>query len=112
MYHHNVTIKFNPVYLLITINIDHLFYTFINRALAGKGLFIENFRNNMNRSGYLEEVYFSFSFNPIFTDDRKVGGLMSILQEVTQKVLLTRRLRTLKELANKTQGTILNNDPC
>ena len=74
------------------------------RAFAGKGQFQEEFPAYLNRTGYLEEIFCTFSLSPIFTDDGGIGGVICLLQEITQKVLMTRRLKLLKELANGTQG--------
>jgi len=54
------------------------------------------------RSGYWEECYFSWSFEPILNPDRTVGGFLSPLQETTHKVLGSRRLRTLSDLGANT----------
>lgn len=47
----------------------------------------------MNRHGYVEETYFTFSYSPIFTDDGKVGGLFCACTETTGKVLSARHLQ-------------------
>ena len=44
------------------------------------------------------------SLSPLFTDDGKVGGLINISPETTITVLTTRRLKTIRDLANGTQG--------
>ncbi|CAG8582437.1 8117_t:CDS:10 [Paraglomus occultum] len=73
-------------------------------AFAGKGQFQEEFPAYLNRTGYLEEIFCTFSLSPVFTDDGGIGGVICLLQEITQKVLMTRRLNLLKELANGTRG--------
>src|SRR5437879_553243 len=35
-----------------------------NRALAGKGQYVEEFQNYIIRTGYLEETYFAYSISP------------------------------------------------
>jgi len=53
----------------------------------------------------MEEVYFTLSFSPIFTDTGSIGGVICILEETTRKVLLTRRLKTINDLTDGIQGT-------
>jgi len=67
----------------------------------GEASFMNDVRFFMNRGGYLEETYYSFSYSPIRDESGKVGGLFCPTTEVTSKVLQTRRLRTLSELAAK-----------
>jgi PAS domain S-box-containing protein len=58
----------------------------------------------MERNGYPEEAYFTFSYSPVPTDDGGVGGIFCALTEDTERVLGQRRLRTLRELAARTTG--------
>ena len=53
----------------------------------------------MNRHGYQEETYFSFSYSPIRDETGGVGGVFTPVIETTGKVIGERRLRTLRELA-------------
>ncbi|HYG76558.1 MAG TPA: ATP-binding protein [Planctomycetota bacterium] len=52
----------------------------------------------LNRSGYLEETYFTWSYSPIRDEGGGVGGVFSAVFETTNRVLSQRRLRTLREL--------------
>lgn len=84
-------------------------HTFIitshHRVIAtSKGQFRDDFLFLLHRDGYTEETYFSFTFSPMFTKDGAVGGAFCTGQEMTQRVLTTRRLRTLGNLGNKTTG--------
>src|SRR5215510_5128868 len=54
--------------------------------------------------GYLEEAYFSFSYSPIRAEGGKVGGVFCPVIETTDKVIGERRLRTLRDLANRCKG--------
>jgi PAS domain S-box-containing protein len=53
----------------------------------------------MQRSGYPEEVYFTFSYSPIRDESGGIGGMFCACTETTERVLGERRLRTLRELA-------------
>ncbi|MEG4089574.1 ATP-binding protein [Microcoleus sp. Pol12B4] len=56
----------------------------------------------MERNGYTEETYFTFSYSPVANDDGPVGGIFCACSEDTQRVLSDRRLATLRELAAET----------
>jgi len=56
----------------------------------------------MERNGYTEETYFTFSYSPVANDDGPVGGVFCACSEDTQRVLSARRLATLRELAAET----------
>ena len=53
----------------------------------------------MERNGYTEETYFTFSYSPVPDDHGGVGGIFCACTEDTERVLGERRLRTLRELA-------------
>ena len=54
---------------------------------------------HIDREGYQEEAYFSFSYSPIYDETGKVGGIFCPVIETTEKVIGERRLRTLRDLA-------------
>src|SRR5258708_25533673 len=56
----------------------------------------------LDRHGYLEECYFTFSYSPIRDETGGVGGIFTAVTETTNQVLHERRLRTLRELAART----------
>ena len=47
----------------------------------------------VDRNGYLEECYFTWSHSPIVAEDGKVGGAIAPVSETTQRVVGERRLR-------------------
>lgn len=53
----------------------------------------------LERHGYPEECYFTFSYSPIRDESGGVGGVFTPVQETTEKVIGERRLRTLRDLA-------------
>jgi signal transduction histidine kinase/CheY-like chemotaxis protein len=53
----------------------------------------------LDRFGYPEETYFTFSYSPIRDDDGDIGGLFCAVTEETQRVIGERRLRLLREVA-------------
>jgi PAS domain S-box-containing protein len=59
---------------------------------------------HLNREGYLEETYFSFSYSPIYDEHGRVGGVFCPCIETTEKVIGERRLTTLRDLASQCKG--------
>ena len=53
----------------------------------------------MNRHGFLEETYFTFSYSPILDESGGVGGIFTAVTETTHRVIGERRLETLRKLA-------------
>jgi len=53
----------------------------------------------LERRGYPEECYFSFSFSPVGGGSGQVEGVFTAVIETTRRVLGERRLRTLRDLA-------------
>jgi len=66
---------------------------------AGKATLAENLLHVYDRHGYLEERYFTVSFNPIILDSGKPGGSFTFIHNTTERVITERRLRTLRDLA-------------
>ena len=53
----------------------------------------------LERRGFPEETYHTFSYSPLIDDDGKVSGLFCAVSEVTDRVITERRMETLRELA-------------
>lgn len=53
----------------------------------------------LERSGYREETYHSFSYSPLFDAEGLVAGLLCIVNEDTKRVITERRLDTLHQLS-------------
>jgi signal transduction histidine kinase len=68
-------------------------------ALSGKTAFLEDQRMFLDRLGYLEETFFTFSFSPIRDETGKVAGLFHPVIETTSKMIGERRTRTLRDLS-------------
>ncbi len=56
----------------------------------------------VDRYGYTEEAYFTYSYSPIFLETGVVGGAFTAVTETTRRVIGERRLSTLRELAANT----------
>jgi DNA-binding NtrC family response regulator/signal transduction histidine kinase len=54
------------------------------------------------RNNYLEECYFAFSYSPIPDDDGRVGGVLTTVLDMTERVIEDRRRQVLRDLASRT----------
>ncbi|HEV2854116.1 MAG TPA: ATP-binding protein [Thermoanaerobaculia bacterium] len=55
----------------------------------------------VNRYGYTEEAYFTWSYSPVRDESGGVGGVFTAVTETTTRVIGERRLQTLRELAEQ-----------
>jgi signal transduction histidine kinase len=67
--------------------------------LGGAPFYAQDLLILLERKGFMEETYWTFSYNPAFTDSGTVGGIFCVCHETTPSVLAKRRLNTLKSLA-------------
>ena len=58
----------------------------------------------LERSGYPEETYHTFSYSPVPADDGSIGGMLCVVTEDTDRVIGERRLALLRELAADLAG--------
>jgi len=66
---------------------------------TGVATWSENQLLLLDRNGYLEEAYFTFSYSAIRDEAGEVGGVFCAVTETTEEVISARRLRTLRTLA-------------
>ena len=71
-------------------------------ALSGDKAFLEVQQIFLERHGYVEECFFTFSFSPIRDEAGRVGGLFHPVIEMTAQMLSERRTRALRDLAAQT----------
>jgi K+-sensing histidine kinase KdpD len=55
-----------------------------------------------DRSNYLEECYFAFSYSPIPDDNGHVGGVLTSALDMTERVIEDRRRQVLRDLSSRT----------
>src|SRR5580658_8742985 len=58
----------------------------------------------LERSGYAEETYHTFSYSPLADDDGAVVGMLCVVMEETERIIGERRLFTLREVAADIAG--------
>ena len=53
----------------------------------------------LERSGYPEETYHTFSYSPLWDDAGKISGMLCVVTEETKRVIGERRLAALRDFA-------------
>ena len=69
----------------------------IDAAMAGRATYREDLPLLMNRKGYDEQTWFTFSYSPVRDESGEVAGLFCACTETTQKMLALQDLRILNE---------------
>ena len=64
----------------------------------------------LERSGYREETYHTFSYSPLYDDRGDVSGMFCVVTEVTEEVVSRRRLDTLRSLGAQAADTLTVHD--
>ena len=65
----------------------------IDAAMAGHATYREDLSLVMNRKGFDEQTWFTFSYSPVRDESGRVAGMFCAVSETTQKVLAERALR-------------------
>jgi signal transduction histidine kinase/serine phosphatase RsbU (regulator of sigma subunit)/DNA-binding response OmpR family regulator len=55
----------------------------------------------LERSGYVEETYHTFSYSPLSDDEGQVAGMLCVVSEDTERVIGERRMATLRDLGSE-----------
>ncbi len=63
----------------------------------------------LERSGFSEETYHTFSYSPVISADGNIAGMFCVVTEETERIIGERRLATLRDLA-ATLGTTVNGE--
>jgi len=65
---------------------------------TGEAVWVESSQFSVERRGYLEEAYFTFSYTPAQNEAGHVAGIFETVAEVTDQVISNRRLGALRAL--------------
>ena len=68
------------------------------RGEQGEGTYLTDQQMFLDRYGYLEESFMTFSFAPIRDESGGVGGIFHPITETTEKMLSARRTQVLRDL--------------
>lgn len=69
------------------------------RGQEGEGTYIMDQRMFLDRNGYLEEAFMTFSFAPIRNEAGEVGGIFHPITETTDKMLSARRTQVIRDVS-------------
>jgi PAS domain S-box-containing protein len=85
----------------------------LSTAMAGdEGTYVESQLLIMERHGYREETYYTFSYSPIPDDNGTAGGIICANTDDTRRVVGERQLALLRELSGGTTGAHTLQDAC
>jgi signal transduction histidine kinase/DNA-binding response OmpR family regulator/PAS domain-containing protein len=79
---------------------------------TGKATWDEGLLLLLERSGYPEETYHTFSYSPLPDDDGRIGGMLCVVTEDTERFIGERRLATLQQLASQLAAVRTEPDVC
>jgi len=66
-----------------------------------EGTYVESQLLLMERNGYPEETYYTFSYNPVLNDDGGTAGMICFNVDDTERIVGERQLRTLTGLGKR-----------
>ncbi|MCM4076354.1 SpoIIE family protein phosphatase [Paractinoplanes hotanensis] len=67
---------------------------------TGRATWDEGLLLFLERSGYTEETYHTFSYSPLRDDDGALVGMLCVVSEDTERVIGQRRMATLRDLGS------------
>lgn len=67
----------------------------------GIGTYVESQLLIMERNGYPEETYYTFSYTPVPGDDGKIAGMFCANTDDTDRIINERQLKTLTQLGKR-----------
>jgi signal transduction histidine kinase len=77
----------------------------IERVLStGEATWDEALLLYLERSGFAEETYHTFSYSPLADDSGAIAGMLCVVAEVTERVIGERQLAVLRDLGVKLAG--------
>jgi signal transduction histidine kinase len=79
---------------------------------ANEGTYDEALLLIMERHGYREETYYTFSYSPVPSDTGEAGGILCANTDDTQRIIGARQLALLRELAARTSDARTIDDAC
>ena len=68
---------------------------------TGTATYDENLLLFLERSGFREETYHTFSYSPLADDNGNIAGMLCVVTEDTERVIGERRLKLLRDLASQ-----------
>jgi signal transduction histidine kinase len=80
---------------------------------TGEATYDEGLLLLLERSGFPEETYHTFSYSPLTDEDSRISGMLCVVTEETDRIIGERRLETLRDLGSalgtaNTEEEVLN----
>src|SRR5271165_4995814 len=72
---------------------------------TGKATYDEGLLLFLERSGFPEETYHTFSYSPLSDDSGRISGMLCVVTEETDRLIGERRVATLRDVAAALAGT-------
>ncbi|HTC43721.1 MAG TPA: ATP-binding protein [Steroidobacteraceae bacterium] len=79
---------------------------------SGEATWDEGLQLFLERRGFAEETYHTFSYSPIYDDHDAIAGMLCVVTEVTDRIIGERRLRVLRDLAARAVGVESVEESC
>ncbi|MGH8597878.1 MAG: ATP-binding protein [Gammaproteobacteria bacterium] len=80
--------------------------------VSGQATWDEGLMLVLQRSGFPEETYHTFSYSPVYDDLSHIVGMLCVVTEITERVIGERRLCALRDLAAQGIGVEDVEDSC
>ena len=72
---------------------------------TGKATYDEGLLLFLERSGFPEETYHTFSYSPLLNDEGRISGMLCVVTEETDRLIGERRVQTLREVSSALAST-------
>ena len=70
----------------------------LGSVMTGESTWDDSLQLFLERNGYVEETYHTFSYSPLSDDEGTVQGFLCVVAEVTEQIVNERRMSTLRDL--------------
>ncbi|HEX2366709.1 MAG TPA: ATP-binding protein, partial [Bradyrhizobium sp.] len=94
--------RFNAIWSEIWTDISPL----IDSAMAGEATYREDLPLLMNRRGFDEQTWFTFSYSPVRDEEGAIAGMFCAVAETTQKIVAEKALRESEEALRGWNATL------
>jgi signal transduction histidine kinase len=89
-----------------------IIHPMLESVYRGNSTAVEDGLLVLDRDGYLEEGYYTYTYSPIIDEGGNVGGAFCVVYDTTERVIGERRLRTLSELAARSSAAKSAEEAC
>ncbi|HJT15972.1 MAG TPA: histidine kinase dimerization/phospho-acceptor domain-containing protein, partial [Thermoanaerobaculia bacterium] len=90
----------------------HIIGPMFDDVMRGKTFGWDDWRLPLDRHGFTEECFFTFSYSPIRAESGGVGGVLVTVAEITSRVLGERRMRILRDIAVQSAEATTDVEAC